>query len=261
MISANGRPRVSMNCGWTAKVKAPLDLRMFPFDEQIIPLLIRDDWCTSNMLRFVVTDAQRKDMRDSLSHEVRLNEFNITSVRAMTRIHQYRMLVGLVQESETLHDELRIEFCVARRSAYYLWKVVFLYLLVICMSASVFMFKPDDSSTRTSISVTLFLTAVAFHFVISSTLPRVAYNTRLDIFIVFMYGGIFIAFLQTVVIFRLFVYGLSEDTLWKIDWISLAVYGCGALLSFAWFLAPRIPLLQRCVLRRRRQVAHGLSQV
>jgi hypothetical protein len=253
IINSGGEPRVSMNCNWMAKVKAPLDLRMFPFDEQVVPLIIRSEWYTSNQLKFVVTSAQRKDLREFLSSEVRLNEFNISAVKALSRVHQYRMLAGLVDEADTLHDELRIEFHVARRAAYYLWKVVFLYLLVITMSASTFLFDPQDSQTRTSISVTLFLTAVAFHFVISATLPRVAYNTRLDKFIILMYGGIFIAFAQTVIMFRLYKYGLSEDTLWLIDWISLVVYGCGTIVSFTWFLAPRVPGLAGIIMRAQRR--------
>jgi len=107
------------------------------------------------------------------------------------------------------------------------------------MAASSFLVYAGDSGTRTSITVTCFLTAVAFHFVIVGSLPKVSYSTRMDHFMVFMYTFIFMAFVENIVLFNLVTYyNYSDPTLRAIDFTCLGIFLGAGLLVFAWFLMP-----------------------
>lgn len=59
--------------------------------------------------------------------------------------------------------------------------MIILLTILVVMSWIVFVFDPHELSGRTAVTVTLFLAAVAFNFVVSASLPRVSYMTSMDV--------------------------------------------------------------------------------
>jgi len=151
------------------------------------------------------------------------------------------MLQELEGEQNGLFHNLDITFKLQRRSEYYIQKIVFLFTFIFTMAACSFLVAASDSGTRTGITVTCFLTAVAFHFVIVGSLPKVSYSTRMDHFMVFMYTFIFLAYLENILIFNLVnYYNYSNNALRTIDFTCLGLYMGVGVLTFLWFLAPYI---------------------
>ena len=64
------------------------------------------------------------------------------------------------------------------------------FFLICCLVLTTFIFDVGDLSGRLTVSLTLLLTAVAFKFVVSSSLPQTEYLTYIDRY--FLYGIVFI---------------------------------------------------------------------
>ena len=74
---------------------------------------------------------------------------------------------------------------VGRKSGYYIQNVVLLMASLAVLGMMAFFCAIDDIGSRTSISLTLLLTLVAFKFVLASQLPVISYNTLLDYYVMF----------------------------------------------------------------------------
>jgi len=75
----------------------------------------------------------------------------------------------------------------SRRWSYYALKVCSVLCLLAVTNLSVFACDPLEAPNRASISIMLFLTAIAFHFAIGGDMPKVPYLTRLDYYLLFTY--------------------------------------------------------------------------
>jgi hypothetical protein len=118
--------------------------------------------------------------------------------------------------------------------------------------------------SRISISLTLLLTAVAFQFVVSESLPRIAYNTCLDYLFLVMYFMIGLSYLQNVIVFQLFRSGTSVSSLDAIDRTSAAAYACVWLvvaiiyyILLPWHFRAEAPLVLLPTVERLKK--HGLE--
>jgi len=67
-----------------------------------------------------------------------------------------------------------------RRTAYYVWRIIFPFCFFILISTCVYWMKRESLDRRVSIVVSFALTAVAFNFVVSGFFPNVSYLTILD---------------------------------------------------------------------------------
>lgn len=96
--------------------------------------------------------------------------------------------------------ELKIILPVKRRYHFYLSNVV---CIMGCLSLSgftVFGIGTDDLGSRSQVSLTLLLTAVAYKFVILDLLPKVSYSTYLDLYINFSFFFLFMLNVLNVIV-------------------------------------------------------------
>jgi hypothetical protein len=75
------------------------------------------------------------------------------------------------------------EFTASRNVQHYILKVILPLILIVMMSWIVFWIDPRETSSQISVAITSMLTLIAYRFAIDSQLPRLAYTTRLDAFI------------------------------------------------------------------------------
>jgi hypothetical protein len=73
---------------------------------------------------------------------------------------------------------------VSRDTSFYVWNVFLILFILGTLCGTAFVTPVDEFSTRMSIGLTLLLTTVAFKYSISQTLPKVAYLTTLDYYII-----------------------------------------------------------------------------
>lgn len=114
-------------------------------------------------------------------------------------------------------------------------KVMVLLLLLVMQSWVVFVFNVEDLEGRAVTTVTLFLAAVAFNFIISATLPKVSYMTKMDIYLLVSYAFIFASMVQSAVVYTIEKYLEKHDVAFHMDRWSLVAFPAAFLLYTMFF--------------------------
>jgi len=91
------------------------------------------------------------------------------------------------------------------------------------MSWVIFIIPSDDLAGRSGVAVTLFLSAVAFQFVVSSMIPKTSYNTAMDNFMFMTYIYSFAPLLESVIVFNLQKTGYN-DIAQTFDYVAIPVF-------------------------------------
>ncbi|MEM7600532.1 MAG: hypothetical protein AAF357_03850, partial [Verrucomicrobiota bacterium] len=106
-----------------------------------------------------------------------------------------RSLLSGETKFPTFHSSVTMK----RNSGYYQINVILPLFLIICMSWIVFWIPSSQIGPRISVSVTAMLTLTAYRFAIGSSLPKIAYLTKLDWFILGSSILVFLSLLEVVV--------------------------------------------------------------
>ncbi|XP_045190324.2 gamma-aminobutyric acid receptor subunit beta-like isoform X1 [Mercenaria mercenaria] len=85
--------------------------------------------------------------------------------------------------SSTVHPILHAQCRVARKMGYFVWNIIFIMLLIISLTFAAFTID-FNSADRITVTITLFLTAVAFKLVVKQSLPTISYLTYLDVYVI-----------------------------------------------------------------------------
>ncbi|KXJ08495.1 ligand-gated ion channel 50 [Exaiptasia diaphana] len=154
-----------------------LELDHFPLDYQELTITLMSDW-TDKMVKFQ-KDMKRKDW-------IRPETF--------TAVQQWNLQRFVVTISEsTQHSTAssnnnypmyHIKAFVRRKNGFYLWNVALIVFLITALSFTSFSVPISESADRLSVTLTLLLTAIAFKFVVSQSLPTISYLTLLDMYVI-----------------------------------------------------------------------------
>ena len=232
---------------YTGTFKAPMDLRRFPFDAQVLPLVFESEVHRIDSLRLdyagtatlpqgapVMVSARVEDVLDpALLGEAGLPEWRLTGVRVVLDAHRY-------QGEEEGWPRIRFEVEAARRAGYYLWKVLLVLTLLVALAWLLLHVDPGAFEFRFGASLTLFLAAVAFAFVTAGVLPRIAYLTVLDYYTLGSYGVIFGVGIESFYVHRLMQRGEGgEQRAARVDRAArlLLPVAYGLLLAGVWLMA------------------------
>ena len=148
----------------------PLDLKKFPFDTEILNIVVGNIDYGARELIFEVDEA-RTGMGASLTPD-----WEIYSPTARVEVRKYRF-DGLERSI------FRYEAKAHRDPNFYIWKVFLPMMLIVFMSWAVFWISPDQISPRISLSLISMLNIIAYSFAISSFIPRISYLTLADKYI------------------------------------------------------------------------------
>eukprot|EP00158_Paraphelidium_tribonemae_P009378 Partr_v1_DN28849_c2_g1_i1_m34179 putative Inherit from KOG: Glycine receptor len=158
---------------YIGSVSAPMYLKEFPFDSQVMPIHFESfHWkaedcellrLPSNALQLQPKNGERWM---TMSKEVRLAEWDVKSIEVSENLVHYDF-------EDRDYSQVQVKVLMARNSKYYVTKLMSILLLIVVMSWMVFLIPAQSLGDRMSIVVTLFLSAVAFNFVGSSSLPKV----------------------------------------------------------------------------------------
>ena len=157
--------------GYTSKITAALNLRRFPYDRHYLLLKIP----MSDIGAHVTFKSFEADGSSSYAGLWG----GLVEKWALFR-------PSLAVDSNTAYDDVTsIEFIVPiqRFPAYFLWEVVLPVLLIGCLACTGFAFPAENLGARQSLTITLVLTTMVFKSVLSGHLPRVSYQTFLDVYL------------------------------------------------------------------------------
>jgi hypothetical protein len=153
----------------------PLNMRAFPFDRQFMEFLIESYW-EVDTLQIIFAEQDKinyllpTDMPDIVGWSWIQNGY-----RAMTQDYPY---------NGGQYHRLIIRTLLERQPDYYLTKIVSGSMLLVYMCVWVFSLAVDEAD-RMMGTLSSFLGLVTFLFVASGDTPKVPYQTRLDVFMVF----------------------------------------------------------------------------
>jgi hypothetical protein len=112
---------------------------------------------------------------------------------------------------------------VSRQAGFYLWKVIVPLCLIIFMSWTVFLIRPDQVGAQIGISTASVLTLIIFQFSLSELVPKVSYLTRIDQFSIGAIILVFLALLESIYTVMLWV-KQKEALSMKMDRWSLIIF-------------------------------------
>lgn len=112
---------------------------------------------------------------------------------------------------------------ISRKAPWYWLSVIAPLMAIVALSWTVFWMRPEALSERMGVSTTSLLTVVAFDFLTSDNLPKLAYTTRLDAF----YNVSYVAVALTVVV-SLAGLTMSKGGLTRLESLLLRTQSAGS---------------------------------
>jgi len=203
---------------------SPLDFKDFPFDKQRLTLHLVAAGLKESEVRMVPLKRAGQSL-SGISAEFSMPDFKVTDWRAETRPY---LPGGKPPGTSGFILEMDIE----RLPNYYIWKVILPLCLIVMMSWIPRWLDPAEGGTSIGISTTAFLTLVAYLFAIVVLLPKVAYLTRLDRFILISTVLVFASLVQTVATTYLVKSGRTVLAN-QINWSSRFIYPILLMLVLA----------------------------
>jgi len=147
------------------------ELEYFPFDLQDLTL------------DFQLTSRSDIDKFDLRLHTV---EF----YRPCLQMAEWVMYPPESDRKGTAKTEVRLR--ATRKSHFYVTNIVGAMCVLNLMCIGAFGIEIPDIADRLSVTLTMMLTAVAFKFIVGDQLPKVSYNTYLDIYLIYTYVFMFL---------------------------------------------------------------------
>ncbi len=163
-----------------------LDLRDFPLDEQILPI------------RLVFPDHKPGELKVEIDSETsgRSPEFHIPD----WAITDGDLRVAALELTPTLSRAgVLYELKAGRLTHYYYLKIMLPLVFIVCMSWAVFWIHPEHADSQIGVAASAILTLIAYRFILGNLLPKVAYMTRLDYFILASTILVFIALIEVLI--------------------------------------------------------------
>jgi len=154
--------------GVEALLRANLDYRHFPFDEQVLPVHVESFAWNKNVIIFE-TDDENTGFDPSFD----LPEW---------RVEEATSVVSEVTRPRDPEPFSRMTFniLIKRKSGFYVWKIFLPLFIIVAISWVTFWMNEEMLGRRAGVSVTGILTVIAYQFVVAGFLPKLSYLTALD---------------------------------------------------------------------------------
>jgi hypothetical protein len=202
---------------------ARLDLRDFPFDTQTLPITVT----TASLDPIVLEVAEGRVLR--LEGELTIPDWQIELVGG--RPDEVVASGGIEVPAVTF------ELVGSRARAYYRYAVFVPLILIVLMAWSAFWIDPGLGPSLVSVTTASIFTLIAFRFSIRLGLPKVAYMTRLELYILVVTLLVFAALAVAVRVVRLEKKGHREDgerLQRQTKWLYLGLFVVFTLLVVRW---------------------------
>lgn len=164
----------------------PLDLRNFPFDDHRIPFEFITAGQGPDEVELVVDDKV-VGRKQGLS----IADWAVGDVDVSLDAYHF-------EPQDTYFNLMTFTLDAHRQAGFYIWRIIAPLVLIVFMSWMVFWIDPSHLEAQVGISATSILTLIAFQFTVGILLPRIAYLTRMDMFIFFSSILVFLALVEGV---------------------------------------------------------------
>jgi hypothetical protein len=176
-------------------LSSPLDLRVFPFDQQRLRLQLSDSWWDTRESRYAdrpfVSGVEEVVYQQLSQWEVG----HALGYAVETRAFKWEQDVW--EGGDPLYDYATFTLPVRRHTTFHLTKFFLPLFVIVLVAMSVFWVDPHDLASQVGIGVTCLLATIAFQLTQATTLPEVAYLTLADLVYVAAYLMIALALAES----------------------------------------------------------------
>jgi hypothetical protein len=158
-----------------ANLNSPVDLQRFPYDSQLMQIVIEDKENTIQDLRYVPIYSQ-----SGIDNGIAFIGWNIDGWNAIAKEHEYRIY------NET-YSQYTFTIKISRIAISSFFKTFLPVLVIMLIVLFSFLMDPDKITTRLSLVTSSLVASVMFHISIANQIPPVGYLTTADKFMVLTY--------------------------------------------------------------------------
>ncbi len=221
IVEINSEGMVTYRQRFHGEFAAHLDLKRFPFDEQLLKLEIMSFSYSPKEITFVAGEHL-----NGIGEEVSLVNWSIEGIT--TESHsQY------IKPEQRYYARFDYGIQVKRYSSFYAWRVLFPVALIVFMSDLVFWLDPSQVIPQITLATATMVSLITYQFVLRQELPRMDYLTAEDKVIVGAMLLVFIALVESVTSinlvsegYPLLALGLDETLRWlvPVSFVGLAAF-------------------------------------
>lgn len=191
-----------------------LELKSFPFDSQHLEIILIDTSMGNRLIRLIPSEDS------TISERLRIPDWQVMDWGFVTTELPLGRMSAPVPAMVFSLD-------VKRYTSFFTLKVIFPLLLIVAMSWLVFWIDPSLAATQISVSVTAMLTLIAYRFAIGGMVPRLAFLTSLDYFVLASTILVFLSLVEVIYTYHLTQTNRIESARSldrKMRWIAPLVY-------------------------------------
>jgi len=166
----------------------PLELKDFPFDQQILMIQLASSGYSPQEIELVNDPTSRTGIASRFS----LIDWDILG---------WNMTFEPFQPSldEEKNAGAKFSIIAKRQYGYFVIKVIIPLFLIVMMSWIVFWIDPKESGTQIKVIITMMLTLIAYRFAVGADLPKLSYLTRIDYLILLATLLVFTSLIEVMV--------------------------------------------------------------
>jgi len=215
---------------WRGTLHTDMDLHVFPYDHQELRIDVESSFHATKFIK-LVTNSE-----DAALYSYKCEDH---SEFAIVRGHLEQQINKLefVTEDDADFERYSLVVHVARRSGFYVFKVGLVNVICVVIGCSINFISPGNPGDKLGLTTTMFLTLVAFQFVIADQMPKISYFTLLDYLVLICYVIMITSVTQTLVQYNRFVAGVDPTVLFHDDYTGFVglmaiLFGASIILSY-----------------------------
>lgn len=161
----------------------PLELKSFPFDSQRLKLTLANVGFGMRSVRLLPSP------NSGIAEQFSMPDWKVTG-------WDFVAVELPIEEDAAQVKGMVFSLDVKRDTSYFKYKVILPLILIVMMSWMVFWIDPSLVATQISVSVTAMLTMIAYRFALAGLIPRLAFLTSLDFFVLVSTLAVFISMIE-----------------------------------------------------------------
>ncbi|MGK7962145.1 flagellar biosynthesis protein FlgM [Crocosphaera sp.] len=182
-----------------------LDLKRFPFDEQLIKIELISFSYSPEEIHFIEAEEL-----NGISDEISLVNWSFQGLSTHSHAHY-------LQPEQQDYARFDYQIQVKRHSSFYAWRVLFPVALIVFMSDLVFWLEPTQIIPQITLATATMVSLITYQFILRQELPKMNYLTAEDKVIVGSMLLVFIALVESVTSINLVAGGYRELALYLDD--------------------------------------------
>ncbi len=167
-VKVDSKGNVIYRQRYSGELSSKLDLKDFPFDEQILPIRLLSVDHGPKEVQFIFNEEKM-----GRSEDLTISNWEIGPGKVFVDFYEFK---GQSQQI----SRFNYIFQAKRRAKFYNWRIIFPMILIVIMSWAVFWIDPKIPAPQFTVSSSAVLTLIIFQFSMTDLSPQIPYLTRMD---------------------------------------------------------------------------------